>query len=219
VLLVIAGAIYLRLHGSSTAITPAPPAPSPIAAPLPPPAPAGLNFAGLPIMAQDTVIYLLDNGGSASDFLPAMQAAAMQSIQSLGSERRFKVIFWREDSPAYPADGTARATPEEQAKCRAALQDVYAQGTTEVDAALKMAMACQPDAIILATAKGAQLPDDFLKTVLAIRGDSQVKIYTIGVNGDSTTDPAHPGILATLAKQTGGQFLNISSGDLNRLAH
>jgi hypothetical protein len=190
---------------------------------LPTPTPAApaaptANFAGTPLQAQDTVIYLLDDGGSATDILPAMQAACYQSIKSLGTDRRFKVIFWRDGSPCYPADGTSRATDEEEAKCEAALHDAYAQGNTEIDAALKSALDNHPDAIVLVTAKAAQLTDDFATNVLSIRGASPVRIYTFGINGDSTTDPAKPGVLATIAAQTSGQFQTISSSDLSRYA-
>jgi hypothetical protein len=43
-----------------------------------------------------------------------------------------------------------------------------------------------------------------------------VRIYTFGINGDSSADPAKPGVLATIAAQSGGQFQTISSADLNR---
>jgi len=189
---------------------------TPIAVPAPV---VGPNFAGLSIEAHDTVIYLLDDGGSAIDILPAMQAACYQSVKSLGKDRRFKIIFWRDGSPTYPADGTARATDEEESKCEAALHDTYAEGNPEIDAALKLAIENHADTIVLVTAKAAQLADDFTQTVLTIRGESPVNIYTIGVNGDSTIDPTKPGILAAIAGQTGGQFLAISSTDLGRFSH
>jgi hypothetical protein len=84
---------------------------------------------------------------------------------------------------------------------------------------LKVALSAQPDAIVLVTAKAGELTDDFANSVLAVRGDSPARIYTVGINGDSTTDPTKPGVLASLADKTGGKFLNLSSADLNRLAH
>ncbi|HUB25305.1 MAG TPA: hypothetical protein VL992_07725 [Tepidisphaeraceae bacterium] len=198
------------------------PAPNPT--PQPPPAvtevaPTGPSFCGMAIDAQDTVVYLLDNGGSASDTLQSMNAACIQSIKSLGLERRFKVVFWRADGPVYPKDATARATPDEIADCQSVIQDAYAQGSTVADGAMKQAMATQPDAIVIVTAKADQLPDDFADAMMSIRGDSSAKIYTVGINGDSSTDPNKPGVLATLAAKSGGKFLNISTADLTRLAH
>jgi hypothetical protein len=149
-----------------------------------------------------------------------MEAACFASIKSLSPQRRFKVILWRDAAPIYPADGTARATDEEEKNCEAALRDAYAQGSTDVDAAFKLAIATQPDAVVLVTAKGAQLPDDFSETVLTIRGDSHAKVYTVGINGDSTSDASQLGQLATVAAHTGAAFLNISSGELaNRAGH
>jgi hypothetical protein len=211
VLLVKSGQFTLPIRSPSST-TPPP-------APVTEVAPNGPGFCGMPIEAQDTVIYVLDNGGSASDTLPAMSAACLQSIKSLTPERRFKVLFWRDGSPVYPKDGTVRATPDEIANCQTAIQDVFAQGNTDPDAALKIALSAQPDAIVLVTAKAGELTDDFANSVLSIRGDSVAKIYTVGINGDSTGDPTKPGVLATLADKTGGKFLNLSSADLNRLSH
>jgi hypothetical protein len=219
VIIVVLLAIVAVLLYKNKTIAPAP-APSAPAAPMATAAPAlSPNFAGMEIEAQDTVVYLLDDGGSASGIIPSIQTACYQSIKSLGPERRFKVIFWRDGSPAYPADGTARATDEEEANCEAALRDAYAQGNTVVDGALKTAMAAQPDAVVLVTAKAAQLPDDFAQSVLSQRGDARTRFYTVGINGDSSADASKPGVLATLAAQTNGQFLNISSSDLDRLGH
>ncbi|MGA2232865.1 MAG: hypothetical protein ABSH22_18350 [Tepidisphaeraceae bacterium] len=221
VLAIIAAISFHKSPASGTAAPgPAPaPAPQPAAQTPPAPATAQPTFAGIPLQAQDTVVYLLDDGSSANDILPAMQAAVYQSIKSLGTERRFKVIFWREGSPTYPPDGTSLATADEEAKCEQALADAYGLGNTQVDLSLRIAMETQPDAIVIITAKAAQLSDDFADNVLSIRGDSKVRIYTIGVNGDSTTDPGKPGILADIAAKTDGQFLSISSADLKRLVH
>jgi hypothetical protein len=217
IVVLLAIVIVLLVRNKAVAPAPAPSAPSaPSAAAAPAPS---INFAGMALEAQDTVVYLLDDGGSASGTLPAMQAACYDSIKSLGPERRFKVIFWRDGSPAYPADGTARATPEQEANCEAALRDAYAQGNTTIDNALKLAMTVQPDAIVLVTVKAAQLPDDFAQTVMALRGNTRTRIYTVGINGDSSADASKPGLLASVAVQTGGLFLNISSGDLDRLGH
>jgi hypothetical protein len=222
IVLAIIAAITFHHPPAPSVNNPAPvqtPAPQPTAQT---PADSGAQqptFAGITLQAQDTVIYLLDDGGSATDVLPAMQAAVYQSVKSLGADRRFKVIFWREGSPTYPPEGTSRATADEEAKCEQALADAYGQGNTQVDISLRIAMESQPDAIVLITAKAPQLSEDFADKILSIRGDSRARIYTVGINGDSTTDPGKPGILAEIAAKSGGQFLSISSADLNRLAH
>jgi len=190
--------------------------PAPTTSPTPVAVENGPTFWGMKIKAQDTVVYLLDDGSSASDFLPEMQAATFESIKSLGPDRRFKVIFWRGGEPTYPVSGTARATASELALCERMLLDAYGQGNPQVDDGLKAAMQVQPDAIVLVTAKAAQLAEDFNDNAMAIRGDSHVAIYTVGINGDSTSDPITTGILAGLAQKTGGDFLNISSADLHR---
>jgi len=212
ILLLIIVLLLLRHPANQAAPSAASSAPPAVVAATP-------NFAAMTLDAEDTVVYLLDDGGSASDILPAMEAICFQSIKSLGPQRRFKVIFWRDGSPMYPLDGTTRATDDEERNCESALRDNYAQGSTTIDSAFKLAVGCHPDAIVVVTAKAEQLPDDFSETILTMRGDSNAKVYTVGVNGDSTTDTTKLGELATIAAHTGGQFLNISSSDLNRLAH
>ena len=165
----------------------------------------------------DSVVYVLDNGSSASDILSSMEAATLQSAKSLGPDRRFKVVFWEEHNPVYPAAGTARASADEIKKCEAKLEDAYAQGSTKVDWALKTAMGVKPDAVVIVTSKASQLPDTFTDTVVSIRGRSAAHVYTVGVEGDSNADPSKPGMLSAVAAKTGGQFLNISAGDLGRL--
>jgi hypothetical protein len=210
IVLLLAVIALLLSHGSSSQAVPAPPGPV---------AGAVANFAGMPLEAEDTVVYLLDNGGSAGDALPAMEAACFQSIRSLGPSRRFKVIFWAAGSPVYPADGTVRATPDEEAKCQAALRTATPQPDAAIDPAFRLALAAQADAVVLVTPRAAQLPGDFAQIIQSLRGASRVRVYTVGINGDSTADAAKIGSLATVAAQSGAQFLNISTPDLLRLAH
>jgi len=212
--------IAMLLMNNSRTPPPRPPQPSPQQqAQTPPAAPGGPNFAGMSLTALDTVIYLIDDGGSASDVLSGVESACFASIKSLGPEKRFKVIFWRNGSPTYPADGTARATEDQLTQCEDALRDEYAQGNTQVDGALRQAMDQRPDAIVLVTAKAAQLSDDFVRTVMSIRGDSGVRIYTVGINGDSTMDPSKPGILADLAARTDAAFLSLTAADLSKFGN
>jgi Na+-transporting methylmalonyl-CoA/oxaloacetate decarboxylase gamma subunit len=209
VLVLVIVVLLMRRSGGTNAAAPPPEAATPLVEP---------NFAGMKIKAADTVVYLLDDGFSASDVLPAMEAATYQSIKSLSAQKkRFAVLFWREGSPRYPAQETAQATDIEEKNCEKALSDEFAQGSTDADDAFKAAMALRPDAIVLVTAKAAQLPDGFVDTLAQWRGDSQVRVYTVGINGDSSGDASKPGVLMMVAAKTGGAFLNISSNELARL--
>ena len=58
----------------------------------------GAGFCGVPI-DQPVVVYLIDNGASSADVLDEIKTALFKSIESLGPDRRFQVLFWNPESP------------------------------------------------------------------------------------------------------------------------
>jgi len=176
-----------------------------------PQAPAGPSFGPIEITGH-TVVYLIDDGSSAHDSLDGIKQECLRSIRSLGPDRRFLIQFWKKtDTASYPASGTPIAATSANADdAQTHLADVTAFGPTEIDIALKKAIAAQADEIVLITAKGFSLDADWQKTVLAIRGKSSVKIDCVAI-GDS----ADQGVLPKLATATGGKFARIGTNDLH----
>jgi hypothetical protein len=212
VLLVIVLALAFRGGGSSSAQTAAPPpAPAMVgitAAPLPSSPPAAPAFCGVPI-DHPVVVYLIDNGASSADVFDEIKTVLFKSIDSLGPDRRFQVLFWNPDSETYPSGQTTFAVKENIDVARKKLQDVTAAGSTDPLPGLKTAFADDPGQIILVTAKAGDLDDSLVTKVAALRGASTAHIDCIAINGVPDDK-----VLAKIAAQSGGKFLPLPESQL-----
>lgn len=177
-------------------------------------APGESNFCGVPINER-VVVYVLDRGSATAELFGDLKEACYRSIQSLGPDRKFQIIFWNNGSEAaFPRAGPTFATDTNLEAARRTLEDVNAHGQSEAVAALAKAFAASPDAIVLATVKGFELDDAFVQMVGRIGKGSKARIYTFALGaGESGT------ALKTIAKRTGGKFRAIPAGALREHAH
>jgi uncharacterized protein with von Willebrand factor type A (vWA) domain len=144
-----------------------------------------------------------------------LKEAVLQSLATLGTERKFQVIFWGQESTApvrYPLTGTAYATADNIESTRKQLEEVMAGGATDISAAIKAAFTSDPAAVVVATGKGWDLDDTFAKTVIDARGTIAAKVHTISV-GESPASAA----FKSVSRQTGGQHKDVSAGELRSL--
>ena len=199
-----------------------PPTPGPIPVPANPPAinnppapsavqtAAAGNFCGIAI-DQPVVAYVIDNGSSSAEVFDTVKSVLLKSIESLGPDRRFQVLFWNPSSDSYPADRAtfAFAVKENIDVARRKFQDVTAAGATDPLASLKTAFANDPGQVILVTAKAGDLDDSLVDQVIQLRGNSKARIDGVAING-------LPGdkVLAKIAAQTGGTFVLLSEAQL-----
>jgi len=170
------------------------------------------NFCGTKLDGNN-IIYLLDSGDSAKDYLGELKDATIKSIESLGSDRKFQILFWNDGTTgAYPLDSTTYATKESIDSAQKAIGDVFAYGSGDVKAALTKAIAEQPDEIILATPKGWQLDVDstWLDCVMNLRGSSPVKFITFSLGASDSKCES----LRKLAERTGGSYHETTRSDL-----
>lgn len=179
------------------------------------------NIFGEPL-TETTITYVIDRGDSSgeNDRLELTKAALLQSLKSLGPERRFQVVFWtveKGDVLAYPNSGTALATPENIAKLQALLgEEIYPHGATEPKAALTKALKSRPDVVVLIPIKG--LPGDlssFAKDIFDLRRSLQkdVKIHCF-----SLAQPQWSPALDQIAPVTGGVYRDIPLNKLRQYA-
>ncbi|MGH7179865.1 MAG: hypothetical protein ACREJC_20990, partial [Tepidisphaeraceae bacterium] len=170
------------------------------------------NFCGTKLEG-DVIVYVLDRGQGTRDVFSHLKQATYRSIESLGSDRRFQIVFWNNGTDeVYPPGGPAYATRDNVQLCRRALEEVSAFGQTDVAPALKRALAAKPTNIVLATGKGWDLEPTFAGAVLQIRGSSSVRIDAFPI-GDAES-PA----MRNIASQTGGQYRTISEAVLRASA-
>jgi hypothetical protein len=172
----------------------------------------GPNFCGTPLTGT-TVIYLLDCGQASQGCLGDVKDATIKSARTLGSDRKFAILFWNNGTDgAYPDGTTTFATKESVDAAEKATDTVFANGQSDVKIAFEKAIALHPDEIILATGKGWDLDNAWLDAILAIRGSSPVKIHTFNVDlgGDGSSAP-----LKRLAEKTGGTYHDLTKQQLH----
>jgi hypothetical protein len=165
-----------------------------------------------------SVIYLLDRGSSTQDYFASLKDATLKSAASLGSNRKFQIMFWSNgpdetDTIAYPGDSTAYASPDNVAAAQRTIEDLSASGATDVKPALMRALTHQPDVIVIATAKSYTLDDAWVQSLMELRGTSPVKIDFLSLG----TDTPNP-VLKSLADKTGGEYRDVTATDLRFFA-
>ena len=104
-------------------------APSRTVEPVPPPAappakPLNPSFCGVKL-DHPSIIYVLDRGDGSKATFSDVKEACFRSLDSLGSDRKYQVIFWNNGTEtAYPTNSATYATGASIASCRRALEDV-----------------------------------------------------------------------------------------------
>jgi hypothetical protein len=168
------------------------------------------NFCGVPVV-DHVVVYVLDRGSGTADSFSYLKEACFRSIGSLGADRRFQILFWNNGSDdGFPMAGPTLATPLNLEAARKSLESVYAHGQSDAATALTRAISTNPDRIVLATAKGGQLGDEFVQQVLKIQQGHPTKIDTFDIGTDTTA------ALKAIANQTGGNAYVLSEADLKK---
>jgi hypothetical protein len=212
VILVLLAVVLVLVFRNPATPAPIPALPNPPAidqSPAPgPEKPAAASFCGIPI-DQPVVVYVIDNGASSADVFDTVKSVLFKSIESLGPDRRFQVLFWNPDSDTFPANHTTFAVKANIDVARKKLQDVTAAGATDPLAVLKTAFADDPGQIILVTAKAGDLDDSLVDQVMQLRGNSKAQIDCVAINGV----PADK-VLARIAAKTGGTFLPLKEAQL-----
>lgn len=177
------------------------------------PAAGKASFCGLPL-DESPVVYVIDRGQSSQDSLGYMIAATLASAQSLGRDRKFQVTVWDNGQPPIVSPRSPGfATPDIIRAAERALGEAQPFGSSNAAPAVQQAVASNPASIVLITAKGWDLDDTFVESVLRARGSSSCKIHTISV-GESDSGEA----LQKLATRTGGSFKSVSVADLKQFA-
>lgn len=186
---------------------------NPIIETAPVPTPSAPSFVGIPLDAN--TIYVLDRGNSTEALFGYLKEATYRSIQSLGQDRKFQIVFWgnsAEAAKAYPALMTY-ATKENLAAVQRQTDDVAAFGQTDARTALELAVKQSPGAIVLATAKGWDLDDNFVKMVDEVLNGAKIKLHTVSL-GAGVQSKA----LNTVAEKTGGTYHEASESELRKFA-
>lgn len=172
----------------------------------------GPSFASIPLSGH-TVVYLLDRGGASAPSFGLVKEATFKSIESLGRERRYQIVFWDNGSErVFPVAGPAPAGPDAVLPARQALEDVYAFGHTEIGPAIRKAMAAKPDEVVVVSAKDWQLSDEFVAAVRTAVEGHDVRLHCVSIGSDGLAGP-----MKAVAEAHGGQFVAISPAGLREV--
>ncbi len=191
------------------------PQPDAIDPSLPPPsASAGPGFCGVSLQDAPVVIYVLDRGNGTRDLFDTLKEVTYKSIESLGSDRKFQVIFWNNGSDdAYPSGLPTFARPESVAACRRAMEDVTAFGQSDPIPTLAKAFANHPSVVILVTGKSLELDSTLATHVLELqRVSPATKIHCIALGTAASS------VLKEIATKTGGTYATLSANALRAFA-
>ena len=176
------------------------------------------SFCGVPL-GERVIVYVIDRGSATAEVFGNLTECVYKSIESLGPERKFQIIFWNNGSSgeaAFPQAGPTFASSANIEQARRRFEDLNAHGQSDIASALTKAVSSRPDAIVLATGKAYELNDAFVSTVERICGPAQgIKIYTFALGGASQ----EPGsALKSIANRSGGQYAGVSAADLRQAA-
>lgn len=157
------------------------------------------SFAGVPLRGR-TIVYVIDRGGANQGTFGNVVGATFHSLATLGPERRFQIVFWNNGSDlAYPPLLPTFANTQNVLAARRALEDVGAFGASDITSAIRKAAAARPDEIVLTTAKGAELDEQFKQTVVDALSGSKSRIMAFAIGEDSE-------VLQDLARSTDGDY-------------
>jgi hypothetical protein len=191
----------------ATFIAPAPSATAPTTIP------SGPHFGDIALDGS-SVIYLIDRADGTKPIFGDLKELTLKSIASLGPDRQFQILFWSNgEESAYPGPDMVKATSANVTAARRALDAVYAFGQTNIQPSLQRAVEQKPAAIVIATANGWDLNDSFVTMVTQLAGDSHIQLHCLTIGAGQSSKP-----LETVAKQSGGQFREVTEDQLRSYA-
>jgi len=168
--------------------------------------PEGPTVAG-DVRIETPVIYCLDAGGGMRNVFDFAVWMTRASLKSLRKDDRFSVMACMEDEDKLMPGHWRDADQAGRSAAKRFLEPIERLGATDLDRALRAAVALKPKTIVLFTNKPVDA-DRLAKTADA----GGVRIVAISLDGDSETDAS----LARLAKAAGGEFRTFSFSRLQR---
>jgi len=174
------------------------------------------------------IVYLIDASGSLIDTLPFVQLELQQTLRTLRPQQSFAVIFFNSSRVLEaPPIGMKRASNDAVTITNQWIDPgsgkVIATGRPSPAAAIRRAMAYQPDAVVLLsdglTGKGSTALAERaqLLTLIAAANTHAAVFHTLQIRQpDPLATATRRGTLELIAMQTGGTHRYVSDADLSR---
>jgi hypothetical protein len=159
-------------------------------------------------------VYVFDRsgsmGGDGRNALRAVKAELAESLKHLGSVHQFQIIFYNEKPAVFNPSGTpgrlAFATDENKQRATRFVQSISAQGGTDHEQALRLAIGMRPDVIFFLT--DADDPKLTAAQLEKIR-NAAAGIVLNTIEFGPGPKPAEQSFLETLARQNAGGYAYI----------
>jgi hypothetical protein len=164
-------------------------------------------------------VYVLDRsgsmGGSGAKALRAAKTELLSSIETIERTRQFQIVFYNEEpwqfNPSGQRGRLGFATDRNKMLARRFIESIAADGGTEHEAALKMALRMRPDVIFwLTDADEPRLSPAQVRELA--RAASGVVINAVEFGPGPRRDKNS--FLRQLARATGGQYRYVDVGSL-----
>jgi hypothetical protein len=159
-------------------------------------------------------VYVFDRsgsmGGSGQSSLAAAKLELLASIDRLESQHQFQIIFYNDQPAVLDIIGRGRlvfATDQNKALARKFIDGITADGSTDHEDPLLLALRLQPDVIFFLTdADEPSLTPKQLEKVRRLNGGiTSVNAIEFGIGPNLRTD----NFLVQLARQNGGQHVYV----------
>ncbi len=166
-------------------------------------------------------VYLFDRsgsmGGAPQAALRAVKAELRKSLENLDTVHQFQIIFYNERPVIFNPTGVQGrlAFANRQTKERALrfVETITAEGGTEHEEALKLAIRLRPDVIfVLTDGDDPKLNRQQLDRIQRLASGITIHAIEFG----SGPPPRDPSFLATLAEENGGQYVYVDIAKLGR---
>jgi hypothetical protein len=165
-------------------------------------------------------VYVFDRsgsmGGSGQNALRIVKTELLRSLANLDTVHQFQLIFYNDRPVIFNPTGTPGrlAFANEQTKQRAVhfIDSIVADGGTDHEAALKLALQLQPDVVFFLTdGDDPKLTPAQLKKIRRMAGGIVINAIEFGTG----PKPSGDSFLAELARQNGGgyTYVDISQRD------
>jgi hypothetical protein len=155
-------------------------------------------------------VYVFDRsgsmGGSGRTALQAVKAELEESLKNLDTVHQFQIVFYNESPHLFNPAGSGRmafATDSNKERAIRAMDTIPADGGTDHEAALRMAIRLRPDVIFFLTdADEPELTPSELDGLRDIAGGIRINTIQFGKGAR----PKKENFLMRLAEQNGGQY-------------
>jgi hypothetical protein len=159
-------------------------------------------------------VYVFDRsgsmGGEGRESLRAVKAELIRSLKHLDSVHQFQIIFYNERPVVFNPTGTpgrlAFATDENKQRAARFLDTIVADGGTDHEDALRLAIRLHPDVIFFLTdADDPKLTSGQLAKISRLAAGVVIHAIEFGPG----PKPKEESFLAALARQNGGKYAYI----------